>query len=316
MRLNAFSLAGLLCGAIACGGGHPENPVAPSALADSPGAVTLVIREPGNNPAPGILYPPDISTYDVSFPPRNEVLAFRLALEDLYRDSLRRQPTPTYVDAEGAVVWIQEYLRYRVNRCPHAEAVSRVLDQIDRIRTAAVCGSASVATFPARNEPYEFMLALEAHYQNTLRRPAGASYVDPLGNVTWTQEYLRYRTTGCPPSAAQLKVFDQIEGRGVPRDCRAGSGVTGVWDGYYQGGGGFVMWLEDTGRGIIGRYTGDTQNITDYPMSSEVSGRNYAFGMYFGDTALQIYAEWDGADIMVGTTSSRGHGNFRAYRRR
>ncbi|MGH9201057.1 MAG: hypothetical protein ACRD2A_07460, partial [Vicinamibacterales bacterium] len=68
---------------------------------------------------------------DVSFPPRSEPLLFRNALEAKYRDGLRRGAVLTFVDQEGTVVWVQEYIRYRVNLCSHAEAVLRVFRQID-----------------------------------------------------------------------------------------------------------------------------------------------------------------------------------------
>jgi len=75
----------------------------------------------------------------VAFPPRNEPFAFRQELEAKYRDGLRRSATASYVDVEGAIVWTQEYLRYRVNRCGHAAARQKVLDQIDGKGIAPVC---------------------------------------------------------------------------------------------------------------------------------------------------------------------------------
>jgi len=47
------------------------------------------------NPPPGGAVP---------FPPRNEPYAFRQELEGKYRDGLRRSPTSSYVDIEGAIV--------------------------------------------------------------------------------------------------------------------------------------------------------------------------------------------------------------------
>ena len=35
----------------------------------------------------------------------------------------------SYVDNEGAVVWVLEYLRYRLNRCSHGDATTRVFQQ-------------------------------------------------------------------------------------------------------------------------------------------------------------------------------------------
>ncbi|MCU0251477.1 MAG: hypothetical protein MUE61_14805 [Vicinamibacterales bacterium] len=75
----------------------------------------------------------------VPFPPRNEPYAFRQELERKYRDGLRRNATSSYVDIEGSIVWTQEYLRYRVNRCGHEVATQKVLDQIDGKGIAPVC---------------------------------------------------------------------------------------------------------------------------------------------------------------------------------
>ena len=75
----------------------------------------------------------------VTFPPRDEALAFRIQLEAKYRDGLRRGTNTTAVDNEGDVVWTQEYLRYRVNGCGHADAVSRVFLQIDGRGVQPVC---------------------------------------------------------------------------------------------------------------------------------------------------------------------------------
>jgi hypothetical protein len=53
----------------------------------------------------------------VAFPPYADSLDFRQRLDVKYRDDLRRMPSPTFVDAEGAIVWTREYLRYRVFAC-------------------------------------------------------------------------------------------------------------------------------------------------------------------------------------------------------
>jgi hypothetical protein len=159
------------------------------------------------------------SSAAVTFPPRNEPLEFRNALEAKYRDGLRRSAVETYVDAEGTIVWTLEYLRYRVNLCSHADAVSRVMSQIDGLGIPATCGSATTATFPPRNEPLAFMQQLEAKYRDSLRRSPGTSFVDVEGNIVWTQEYLRYRVSTCSHATGQQRVFDQIDGRGVQADC-------------------------------------------------------------------------------------------------
>jgi len=79
------------------------------------------------------------SSGTVAFPPRNESLQFRNALESKYRDDLRRGASQSAVDNEGDVVWIQEYLRYRVNGCSHAVAIDKVFAQIDGRGVQPVC---------------------------------------------------------------------------------------------------------------------------------------------------------------------------------
>ncbi len=109
----------------------------------------------------------------VAFPPRDESFRFRQELETVYRTGLQRAETSSYVDAEGDLVWTQEYLRYRVNGCGHAEAAARTLAQIDGAGIAPVCGDTppGVVSFPPRDESYRFRLQLEAQYRDQLRRP-------------------------------------------------------------------------------------------------------------------------------------------------
>jgi hypothetical protein len=75
----------------------------------------------------------------VPFPPRNETYAMRLELENIYKDELKRAPSQSAVDVEGDVVWVQEYLRYRLNGCSHDQATSRVLTQIGGGGIPPVC---------------------------------------------------------------------------------------------------------------------------------------------------------------------------------
>jgi hypothetical protein len=191
-----------------------SGPTAPSAVAHSP-ETAIAVEPPGSSMSlPGVSGPSD-----VTFPPRNEPLLFRTALEAQYRDVLRRSAVNTFVDQEGTVVWTQEYLRYRVNLCSHAAAVLAVMNQIDGLGIQPTCGTTTTATFPPRNEPFDFMVQLEAKYRDGLRRAASPSFVDVEGNIVWTQEYLRYRVSGCAHDTSQLRVFDQIAGRGVGFDC-------------------------------------------------------------------------------------------------
>lgn len=67
----------------------------------------------------------------VEFPPRDETLDFYNNLEEYYQKVLLRPTRPTYVDAEGTAVWLQQYLLYRVNGLSHTEAMQKVKNDID-----------------------------------------------------------------------------------------------------------------------------------------------------------------------------------------
>ncbi len=163
---------------------------------------------------PGAPTGPGSGSIAIGFPPRNESVDFRKQLEVKYRDSLRRTPTATYVDGEGAVVWMQEYLRYRVNLCSHEEAALRVTAQITGQGIQPICGDARSLAFPPRQESVRFGAALEELYRETLRRSSSGSFIDVEGSAVWTQEYLRLRVGGCSHPNAIQSVFAQIDGGG------------------------------------------------------------------------------------------------------
>jgi hypothetical protein len=60
-------------------------------------------------------------------------------LEAKYRDQLRRGPTPTYVDLEGDIVWMQQYFLYRLNDCDHNTATARTLTNIETGQLQPFC---------------------------------------------------------------------------------------------------------------------------------------------------------------------------------
>jgi hypothetical protein len=68
----------------------------------------------------------DIPGSAVRFPPFADTSDFRRWLDAKYRDDLGRTPSPAYVDAEGAIVWTETYLRYRVFACDDATARAAV----------------------------------------------------------------------------------------------------------------------------------------------------------------------------------------------
>ena len=74
----------------------------------------------------------------IAFPPRTDSFDFRQQLEAKYQQFGRGFSQST-VDAEGGVIWTQEYLRYRVNQCDHPTSVQKVFSQIDGGGVAPTC---------------------------------------------------------------------------------------------------------------------------------------------------------------------------------
>jgi hypothetical protein len=100
-------------------------------------AVERVRVQIAGGPAGGICQaPPDFTL--VLFPSRADTLEFRRILETIYQQMGRGLST-SFVDLEGAVIWMQEYLRYRVNACDHANAELKVFVQIDGGAVPATC---------------------------------------------------------------------------------------------------------------------------------------------------------------------------------
>jgi hypothetical protein len=166
-------------------------------------------RDPNRDP---------FTTLDVVFPPRDQSLRFRQELEAYYRDVMRRSSTTSFVDLEGTIVWTQEYLRYRVNGCNHATAVTRVMTIIDGGAIGPVCSAASTP-FPPRNEPFAFRQDLEAKYRDSLRRGQTTTFVDTEGDIVWTQEYFRFRTMGCTDAQSSARVMEQLQGAPPSNSC-------------------------------------------------------------------------------------------------
>lgn len=207
MRLNTV-IAIMLLASIACSSpdrGRGASPAGPSAAA--------VDTTPMG--AGGISGP-----MDVLFPSRADAFQFRNELETKYQTGLNRAASFTFVDREGEVVWVQEYIRYRVNGCDHATAVSRVMAQIDGGTPGGICAENRdiVIQFPPRNEVLDFRRELEAKYQ-AMGRSQQATFVDPEGSVIWTQEYMRYRVNDCDHTVSVQKVFQQIDGGAVSATC-------------------------------------------------------------------------------------------------
>ena len=76
-------------------------------------------------------------------------------------------------------------------------------------------------SFPGRNDSFDFRIQLEAKYQTGLGRAVAPTYVDPEGEVVWTQEYIRYRVNGCDHATATQRVIAQIDGQPAGQVCGA-----------------------------------------------------------------------------------------------
>ena len=103
---------------------------------DHGSAIQRVMAQIDGNPAGQVCgAPPDGL---IAFPPRNDSFDFRQQLESKY-EQFGRGFSESTVDAEGGVIWTQEYLRYRVNQCDHPTSVQKVFSQIDGGGVAATC---------------------------------------------------------------------------------------------------------------------------------------------------------------------------------
>ncbi|HUQ88483.1 MAG TPA: matrixin family metalloprotease [Vicinamibacterales bacterium] len=159
----------------------------------------------------------------VTFPPRNEPNDFFNQLLAVYQNELRAAPSSTYLDSEGAVIWLTEYARQRVGQCDHATASDNTLAQITGNAGTLVCAAtpSGAIPFPPRNEGLLFMNQLDATYRDSLHRSLGSSVVNNEGAVVWVLEYLRYRLNGCNHGDATTKVLQQIRGQGIQPVCTA-----------------------------------------------------------------------------------------------
>ena len=263
----ALLLAG--CGGASSSGATGETPTGPTAVSgDASGAAR-------GRPASVTL---SVTSGDVAFPPRDESYAFRLDLEQIYRSELGRTATSNYFDIEGDLVWTQEYLRYRVNSCEHVDAVQRVFDQIDRGLIAPICGPppGGHVAFPPYGETDDFRRQLDAKYRDGLRRSPSPTFVDADGAIVWTQEYLRYRISGCDDATSRAAVHTAIRGGAAPPLCD----------------------VRVPERDVLGHWVGMINMPTPRPFTLDITSRrgdSYS-GTYFDYVPGAVTLTWDGED--------------------
>ena len=193
----------------ACSGSEPRTVAStPTAPTDLAAAMTGTTAVSGPTAMPS--------------PPRNETVDFRNQLETKYQTGLNRSASTTAVDREGEVIWLQEYIRYRVSGCDHGTAVQRVMTQIDGGAAGTDCGATPTGTaavsFSSRADVVTFRQLLETRYLQ-MNRSLVSSFVDAEGAAIWTSEYLRYRTNDCDHASAVQKVLTQVDGNAAPATC-------------------------------------------------------------------------------------------------
>jgi len=204
-----------------------RSPMAPSPSSSSSASFSAATGAVGEGVAAALSrrlsFGPRLGAYRlaVAFPPRDESFRFGDDLNTHYGSVLGRGAVETFVDLEGWIVWIQEFLRYRVNGCSPDEAAFAVGVQIGGGPVLPVCGDppSGVVNFPPRDETFAFGLALDEVYDEVLEREPVTANVDLEGWGVWIQEYLRYRVNNCGHDEASGKVFTQIGGGGVQPVC-------------------------------------------------------------------------------------------------
>ena len=102
---------------------------------------------------------------------------------------------------------------------PDPGSVGSSVDAPFRLVGNSELRSDTLAAFPPRNEPFQFRQTLESYYQTTLRRGPVQTAVDLEGSIVWTQDYLRFRLSGCDHATAVSRVLVQIDGAGSPPEC-------------------------------------------------------------------------------------------------
>jgi hypothetical protein len=164
----------------------------------------------------------------LAFPPRQDAYAFRQALEDKYGVQMGRQKAAAYADTEGSVVWLTEYLMYRVHACNHTQAMAKIQMEIEGTGMPPVCGGAQVGAiqFPPRDETFAMRLWLEDYYRTQLKRTPVQTAVNAEGDVVWVSEYIRYRLNGCSHDQAVANVMSEVDGKTAPPVCTSACETT------------------------------------------------------------------------------------------
>jgi PKD repeat protein len=301
-RLRTLALASVIAIAGCSNSGHRTSESATPTSSETGTSSAAIVDRSG----PGIGGPGN-SAQDVSFPPRNEPFDFRLRLETQYQSVLRRGSVASFVDIEGTIVWTQEYLRYRVNGCSHLDAIARVTAQILGQGVQPVCAdfSGTTVNFPPRDQPFAFRQELERLYRDVLRRGAVQTFVDPEGDIVWTQEYLRYRVNSCSHTEAVDRVLAQTLGAAVQPTC------TGPITSNPGGGGGlagFVQSVSAPAATTVTTVNNPRPNAGAGPTISVANAGSFSPG---GTTQITLVASAPVSSVFVSANNTPGSSSLR-----
>ena len=163
-----------------------------------------------------------------TFPPRDLPNAFQLRLELTYRDVLRRPQGLSFVDSEGANVWLAEYLRFRVSGCGHADAENKVFAEIRGSGNQSTCAPAPTpAPTPTPTPPPSGGAAIRYDTNSTTCRcwigtislkinSATVGTMSCTGSVTvpvapGTYQVSACDSTSCGPTSTATVALNQVQ---------------------------------------------------------------------------------------------------------
>jgi hypothetical protein len=129
----------------------------------------------------------------------DDAIAFRHAMEGVFRERLGRVGRTTFVGMEEAAEGLLQYFRYRMNGCEEPAAGERALARVRGLGIQPVCGIVEPrtgTTVAFGDDAVRFRHRLEAEYRDGLGRPASLSAFPIEDEVAWFQEYLRERFRG------------------------------------------------------------------------------------------------------------------------
>jgi hypothetical protein len=153
-------------------------------------------------------------SFDVArsrLPPVNEVMRFRTALEQIYRDVLARHQQTTPGPVERRLEGLLLFLAYRMEGCEAREAEERALSRLMGRSAGAFCDAPAVDhTLPPADQTHAFAGALAATLGATPDGGEHLSAVDAEGEAVWLQEYIQERLRGISESDARERVLGRI----------------------------------------------------------------------------------------------------------